>query len=994
MLRFVSHQLFKVLLTAIWLCLSGVTLAHAQVPSTGWPTVAGNLARTGWVADQAQFISESYPVNGEMWNFGTFIQWYRPIEAYIPNYVNIIAANDLVYISSARGLYALRYDTGELIWRFDTQLPLGNSPTIATIAGTSLAFVGGYDKHLYALNALTGEVVWDFADATAGYQANPIVADGMVYAGNRDGHLYALNANTGQLNWQYPPADQAGLGPIKQSPAYKNGVIYFTTDYQYAYALQTNGSLLWRSTKLTGNAYDAYWPVIFTDTTVNPAHDYVIFTSGLPYREEARPGTRSIDNNGSYYFYALDAPGYGQPVTVNEPWAQGKTILNYQSVIDEYQQKPWRKFYTILDAVNGQEYPIPFPALPVLSPGIQHPPIIDPQNNLIFTNNLYTENRTRVMGWRFGTPYFALTAIDDANDEPMIISGGGNNLYESLCCMRKGVYVPLNNLLSTNYMWPYWDQVLETKAPGFDTMIFYLDPMYLAQISAAYGNRNGIYGYHGDQNPIISYKNMAFIHRGNAILAFGNGPNRCPLARDTQHHCHTTVTANAPAKPHSTPTTQELATKLETEIQAILTACDTQNTCGFLKPAFLDEAQFNSWYSNMQNYYEAPADTLYTLSQAYPHISNSNLKEQLRIFLTTKWYPKYFRFDNSGSPVISVRTGWVDGVQRDASYLPNEVVADFANFDQDYSEGTDGRWSWFDFSYLNLNPNTFYAMYLYAKNVAPNQAETIYNLAKAKLTTQTCQWNDCFHVPASASDTYLTNSPHELNAYIAGYQGFINLLDLAGKTATDAELRHRAATELDRLINLRLSTFSKNSPFSTVNNGYGKTMLNLSRNFLMLTPELADMMRSQLLSDVQAAITEYNQIGPYWFVPHFDAATAESGFQNLYDVPSLFQAKAWILQENREELVKYLDVPAFPRGDLFYIQNLVAALEAPSDPNYTPPPASPTQIPIDTDLDNDDDTDFFDLLNLIFSFNTSGPGNFNRIGLVDIFDFNLLIQNL
>jgi hypothetical protein len=45
----------------------------------------------------------------------------------------------------------------------------------------------------------------------------------------------------------------------------------------------------------------------------------------------------------------------------------------------------------------------------------------------------------------------------------------------------------------------------------------------------------------------------------------------------------------------------------------------------------------------------------------------------------------------------------------------------------------------------------------------------------------------------------------------------------------------------------------------------------------------------------------------------------------------LFQARAYVLQQPFSELVKYLDVPAFERGDLFYIQNLVAALQAPSD---------------------------------------------------------------
>lgn len=35
-----------------------------------------------------------------------------------------------------------------------------------------------------------------------------------------------------------------------------------------------------------------------------------------------------------------------------------------------------------------------------------------------------------------------------------------------------------------------------------------------------------------------------------------------------------------------------------------------------------------------------------------------------------------------------------------------------------------------------------------------------------------------------------------------------------------------------------------------------------------------------------------------------------------------------ILREPYEELVKYLDVPAFYRGDLYYIDNLCAVLEA------------------------------------------------------------------
>jgi hypothetical protein len=48
----------------------------------------------------------------------------------------------------------------------------------------------------------------------------------------------------------------------------------------------------------------------------------------------------------------------------------------------------------------------------------------------------------------------------------------------------------------------------------------------------------------------------------------------------------------------------------------------------------------------------------------------------------------------------------------------------------------------------------------------------------------------------------------------------------------------------------------------------------------------------------------------------------------LYDSSALFDARAMLLQASREELLRYLDVPAFERGDLFYIHKLISTLEA------------------------------------------------------------------
>ena len=97
---------------------------------------------------------------------------------------------------------------------------------------------------------------------------------------------------------------------------------------------------------------------------------------------------------------------------------------------------------------------------------------------------------------------------------------------------------------------------------------------------------------------------------------------------------------------------------------------------------------------------------------------------------------------------------------------------------------------------------------------------------------------------------------------------------------------------------------------------------------MFLTPELGDYINQHIYSQVQEAVNEYEYVAPYWFVTKFDDSTGEGTFQPLYDSPALFQAKAYILKQPYSELVKWLDAPAFYRGDLFYIQNLVAALDA------------------------------------------------------------------
>src|SRR3989338_3231646 len=346
----------------------------AQTTDDDWYTVGANSQRTSWVKQEVT---------------GSFRPaWYRVIEAYIPQNVQIITYQGNIYVSTARGLYVFNADTGDTVCRYDTELPLGNSPTV--VGG--VAYVGGYDRKIHALDATTCQEKsgWPFKGASAGYSANPIVVSDtythnttMVFAASRDGYIYGIEASTGTLKWQYPAANQVPLGSIQQTPAYKNGVVYFAADDNFGYAVNvsdTVGSLKWKSAgKIPGDGFKSYWAVVYNSATFeNPGKDYVVFTGAAPYRNGKDPGTGSIKvSSGSTTGYStydgvqrddIFAGGgsqIGTNVSDSGSWKHSKQAVNISSIseylednpaTDAHKHKPWRKLYTVFDAATGMEY--------------------------------------------------------------------------------------------------------------------------------------------------------------------------------------------------------------------------------------------------------------------------------------------------------------------------------------------------------------------------------------------------------------------------------------------------------------------------------------------------------------------------------------------------------------------------------------------------------------------------------------------------------------
>jgi len=878
----------------------------------GWPMVAANPQRTSWTPEE---------VRGNL-----KLDWYHPIEPYIPYKIQPIAANGNIYVATARGLYTFRASDGLLLWVYPTELPLGNSPTIATINGRSIAFVGGYDRKIHAVDANSGQEISGYTayEAAAGFETNPLVINKTIYAGNRDGYFYALDAVTGSLVWRYKTD-----GPILYSAAYNNGVIYFASEDTYAYALNSNnGSLVWKSQKLLGEGFHSYWPVIYIEK--GTGKEYVIFTSGENYRQDVMSLT---GEETDALFSGIPIGDLIGPSSTNIPgdWVPGTVVIDASKIASYYQNRPDRRTVFVLDGTTGDEFTYdsngdgqpeyaPFTWSGVTHSGSKHPPVINGIDGVYYQASAYYSagwvSRGGPVGWKYGTQY--ISRIDGrsdghASDEPMAYSSGGRVIYWALCCDREAgsmdVTIPFGQ---PNRSWKFYEYDLARNelAPGYQQM-------YNGGNPDAYNNMdgwqiysgknqsgNGVYGKHGTtQSPPIPYQGKLYFLKGNALLAFspnGNNPKTpLPLAEIVSAQTDTTPPSRA-----------VLTQRLEIEVQKMLTTGPLR--AGYLPAGFIDlygggrypdEREFGELFDYFQN----PSDTVYTLLLAYPYLS-SNTQQQVKFYLQTYYGPGTdYDFTNF------VHIGFGTGAPREVFNTPSEVVSMWGERSllDPSSEPRCGQ------CWENFPPFSFYSAWKYAQIVGNNNptfAQNIFNLMSSK-------------IEAPLSDQFLINKPYFINLYAAGYMGYLQLKQLAGLGGDPT-----VSGYYSHMLSLRVNNFSKDTPYPPIGSGNGSISYNntlaVARNFMFLTPELSDYLNQNIYAQVQTAIDEYNYVAPYWFVSQFDDSYGEGTFQHLYDSPALFQAKAWILKLPYEELVKWLDVPTFYQGDLFYIQNLVAVLNA------------------------------------------------------------------
>ena len=110
-----------------------------------------------------------------------------------------VIAGDVAYVGGFDGsVVALDVATGHESWRASAQDTVAGTPAVAG----GHVFFGSFDGHVYAVDATSGDEMWRY-DSGAAVVSSPLVHAGLVVIGSRSYDLVALDAATGETVWKY-----------------------------------------------------------------------------------------------------------------------------------------------------------------------------------------------------------------------------------------------------------------------------------------------------------------------------------------------------------------------------------------------------------------------------------------------------------------------------------------------------------------------------------------------------------------------------------------------------------------------------------------------------------------------------------------------------------------------------------------------------------------------------------------------------------------------
>jgi outer membrane protein assembly factor BamB len=207
--------------------------------------------------------------------------------------------------SSDRGLYALRAETAETLWRFETLGAVQCEPLYEP--NDDAVYFGSNDGALYKVQASDGRLLWRFM-TNAEVARKPLVHNGVVYVVNANDTLIAIDAATGKMRWNQHRTPAFGMEIAGYAgPMIANGKVYtaFSDGVVLAYSLE-DGSEQWPSIDLAAEAEQSsggeaprYLDVDTTPIAARIASGPVVFVAsyaGGVFALDAEDGSRAWVN--------------------------------------------------------------------------------------------------------------------------------------------------------------------------------------------------------------------------------------------------------------------------------------------------------------------------------------------------------------------------------------------------------------------------------------------------------------------------------------------------------------------------------------------------------------------------------------------------------------------------------------------------------------------------------------------------------------------------
>jgi len=859
------------------------SVVYAQSGSD-WPQLQHDPQRTGYTPDE---VRPPY-VYLWKWNQVPFASRTQPV-----------VADGRLFIGGLDGLmYARNARTGAPLWTFATAGPIRHSAAVYE----GKLFFGSYDGKIYALDAASGDLRWQFQTG-GGIATAPVVDEDTAYIGSTDGVFYALDTNTGGRRWSHDVG-----APILTSPALSadGDTVHFGAENITAYALDaSDGKLRW-STRLRGQSLADRWPVVVGGSVIYRSQPLRFFHDLLREGDDVMDQAGAVNsswttdwnkvrpyivsflaaNPDRQTFFALDAATgslrgpapvlytYGNQDNPGPPAVRGKEIYTLYRARHGIQQDAGSVHVTTrYDATLGR----------------------------MDVDTLNLENLTLAPGQRWSLEYRA------TSDEPAMLSMAGSMLFVDNWTRLGGIDVDTGQLFEVANVADHWPECW-TECVGR------AGPLPFFESYPFPGPRVGEGRTH--RPPVIASGVIYWrlIEGGLAAIGHASGaqsqtytwpePDQVPgqPASDLEQIAVAAPMSSVESladyvwSDTSRPVAyadDDLIARLEEEVRSILAT-------GHLAPFFVErgfktregipsdsshpEDGSNSFRPGNVYWFD-PGELIYTLSLAYPYVSN-DLRFQLHTYLRNEMqrYPPL-----KPLPCPMETTWFVDGTRRE-SYEVTVVP---------------GVWP------PPAPPlSTLYALWVYADATGD----------WSYLSAHWAEIRALFNEKKDEVDSY---------AAISGAIGYARSASHLGHTAEAQEGQDVAVAAMSAGQDFAAFVEMANTRHPDPR---GQTTGLRAPVFFGLVPEVGRYLRDTNGDAVAAYLDTLTD--PYhgqflWYLTRLglQKEIGETSFHGPELAWSVFLTKAYVQELGQPELEGYLDRP-WGLGDLYYLQKLVATIEA------------------------------------------------------------------